>query len=118
VIIRKNKGGIIKTQNGSEKLIPRRIKRIKRSGRRTVKDMKIVIRIAIPHDTDKFWRTGSEQLIRTVKVIESGANGRRGNRRTRKGRSAMGPGTGQNSSKRQFFPALTGATNQDRFSLQ
>jgi len=99
-------------------LTPRGVKRVKGSGGRTVKNMKIVVRIAIPHDTNRIRGSRFEHLIGTVKVIKGLTNGRGGDRRTGKGWSTASPRTRQNVGEGQFLPALTSATNQDRFSLQ
>jgi len=53
MIIGKDEFRIIKLKDGSEERIPRIVKRIQGGGRRAIENMKVIVRISIPHDTDK-----------------------------------------------------------------
>jgi hypothetical protein len=89
----KNEFRIIKLKNGSEKGFPGIIERIQRRRGGTVENMKIVIRISIPHDTNKIRWTGLEHLSGTIEIIKSIADGRRSHGGTRKSRGTMSPRT-------------------------
>jgi len=118
VISRKRKFRIVKLKNRSKERFPRIVKWIQGRSGRAIDNMKIVIRISIPHNTNKVRWTGLEHLIGTIEIVKSIANGGRGHRRTRKRGGTMSPRARQDASERQFFPALTSTTNQNRHSLQ